>query len=92
MYGDPLQPGASVRFCLADVMCPDQKDLRAHLTERLEINGRIVLLSDMGETRDVFAVVDVPGISAPLVVPVDRIEPPRTSQDGVAETINRARE
>ncbi|MBN2210497.1 MAG: hypothetical protein JW709_03795 [Sedimentisphaerales bacterium] len=92
MYGDPLQPGAQVRFCLADVMCPDRQDLRAHLTERLRLSGRIVLLSDMGEKRNFFAVVDVPGISAPLVVPVDRIESPRASLDDVSETIKRARE
>ncbi len=92
MFGDPLQPGTQVRFCLADVMCPDRQDLRAHLTERLQISGRIVLLSDMGKKRDFFAVVDVPGISTPLVVPVDCIVPPPLPSEDAATTINRARD
>lgn len=38
------------------------------------LKGRIIDLSDSGPLRDAFAVVEVEGISRPLVVPMDRIK------------------
>ncbi len=73
MFAD-LGSGTSVRFRLADVVCPDVDDARERITNDLEVSGRVVFLSDSGDEKDHYAVVQVDGIRAPLVVGVEKIK------------------
>jgi hypothetical protein len=78
-----LQDGCHVRdtklngkvaaFTLGDVLCPDPGDVLDAVGTDLTVRGRIVYLSDRGSSRDQFAIVDVAGVHAPLVVPVSRL-------------------
>lgn len=69
-----LGSGTSVRFRLADVMCPDVYDTRERITDDLEVSGRVVFLSDSGQQKEHYAVVQVEGIVAPLVVGVEQLK------------------
>jgi hypothetical protein len=79
-----LQDGCHVRdtklngkvaaFTLGDVLCPDPGDVLDAVGTDLTVRGRIVYLSDRGSSRDQFAIVDVAGVHAPLVVPVSRLK------------------
>ena len=69
-----LAAGTNVRFKMADVVCPDPSEIIAKMTDGLRLTGRVVLLSDAGEKRNYFAVVEVAGVMCPLVVPVEQIE------------------
>jgi hypothetical protein len=60
-------------FRLADVICPDSDVIQQQLTPGLEVSGQVVFLSDRGSERDSFAIVEVEGITAPLIVPVERL-------------------
>jgi hypothetical protein len=86
MFFPELESGALVRFKLASVVCPDQKEIVEKVTEQVEFTGRVVLLSDGGEKRGHFAVVEVTGIATPLIVPVDQVATySLPSEDGVTE-------
>jgi hypothetical protein len=75
-----------VSFQIKDIYVPDPAQilLELHGNEVLQIllelhgddvlKGRIIDLSDSGQLRDAFAVVEVEGVSRPLVVPMDRIK------------------
>ena len=69
--------GERCRFRLADVICPDQSDVQMQVTSRLQVSGEVVFLSDSGGQRERFAIIEVAGISAPLIVPVERLCPVR---------------
>lgn len=74
MNGSELQSGTRVSFRLAEVVCPDIERVVREMTTSLEVTGSVVLLSDYGDQKDHFAIVNVEGISSPLIVPVDRIK------------------
>ena len=73
MYWPEVGPGSQVRFKLADVVCPEPEQVIDKLTETLEVTGKVVFLSDSGEEKDQFAIVEVNGVMCPLIVPVDEI-------------------
>lgn len=70
----PLKSGTRCKFRLADVICPDRQQILSQITPDLEVGGEIVLLSDGGTEPQQYAIVEVPGIAAPLIVPVSRIQ------------------
>lgn len=72
-----VELGERYRFKLADVICPDQRDVQVQVTSQLQVSGEVVFLSDNGGRRDRFAVIEVAGIAAPLIVPVERLCPTR---------------
>ena len=74
MYSVGLKFGQEVRFQLSQVVCPEQDRLIEKITEGLEITGRIVYLSDGGEQKDYYAIVEVSGIATPLIIPVSHLE------------------
>ena len=74
MYSPEAMSGALVKFRIASVMCPDYEEILTQLTRDLEISGRVVLLSDSGNQKSQYAVVEVAGLLVPLVVPVDQLE------------------
>lgn len=74
MYLPDYTAGSLIHFDLESVVCPDFTQVVDKITKCLEISGRIIFLSDAGEKRDHFAVVQVEGVMSPLIVPVDSIK------------------
>ena len=77
-----VSSGSTVRFKLVNVVCPEPDQIYTKVTNRLELTGRVVSLSDGGEQRNHYAIVQVGGIMSPLIVPVEQVEicdvaPPR---------------
>lgn len=64
-----LKPGERVVFRLGDIHLPDLAEIIAKMTEDTELTGTVSLLSDQGEHRAAFAVIEVKGILMPLIVP-----------------------
>ncbi len=64
-----LQSGQKISFKLGDVHMPQVGELIARMTGEVELHGEITLLSDSGQQRAAFAVVQVPGVMVPLIVP-----------------------
>ena len=65
---------AKVAFKLADVIFPERETIFANITEEIEITGKISFISDGGNGKKEFAIVDVPGITMPVIVPKDKIQ------------------
>ena len=65
-----IPSGTRVRFALSRVMCPELEGVCKRIDSKLEVEGRIVFLSDYGSLRQHFAIVQVEGIHVPLIVPV----------------------
>ena len=63
--------GARVRFVLSRVVCPDFDEVCRKTDSNLEVEGRVVFLSDYGKVQKHFAVVQVKGIHVPLIIPVE---------------------
>ena len=55
---DVIQSGQPVRFTLGSVICPDVEDVVNHMTGEVELTGHVVFLSDYGQEKDHFAIVD----------------------------------
>jgi hypothetical protein len=66
--------GQQMRFRLCDVYAPGLADLFNQITPELELEGRISFLSDGGDVQSSYAVVEVPGILMPLIVPASCVE------------------
>ncbi len=73
MYYKALESGSPVRFQLSKAVCPGFCQIVENLTDRLEVSGRVVYLSDSGEKKDFYAVVEVCGIETPLIIPVHQL-------------------
>jgi hypothetical protein len=85
MFLPEVGSGSLVWFRLASVVCPDRQEILEKVTGQLQITGRVILLSDAGEQRGYFAIVEVPGIATPLVVPAASIETFSSAEDDVTE-------
>ncbi len=73
MYFKDLESGSPVRFQLSKAACPAFSQILENVTDRLDVTGRVVYLSDAGEKKDFYAVIEVSGIETPLIVPVDQL-------------------
>ncbi len=73
MYFAIPESGARVRFRLASVVCPDTESVLEKITEGLALEGRVLYLSDSGDEKDHYAVVEVPGIMVPVIVPIAKL-------------------
>ncbi len=62
-----------VHFKIRDVYVPDPQTLLFQLYGDDLLQGRVVDLSDSGMHEDAFAVVEVDGLTQPVIVPVGRI-------------------
>jgi hypothetical protein len=69
-----LKSGTRCRFRLADVICPDKQQVSSQITPELEVSGEIVLFSDGDNEPQQYAIIEVEGIAAPLIVPVARLQ------------------
>jgi len=74
MFFNNVKAGSRVNFSLSSVICPDIENVLEKLTSRLGLVGQVVMLSDSGEMRNHYAVVQVGGIMSPLVIPVSKLE------------------
>ena len=70
----PILSGTRVRFALSRVMCPELDEVCKRIDSKLEVEGRIVFLSDYGSLRQHFAIVQVEGIHIPVIVPVEDLQ------------------
>ena len=77
-----LHPGQIVKFRLGDIHLPEVAEVLARVTDEVELHGSITLLSDHGEQRSAFAVIEVKGILMPLIVPTASIHVLGLSADG----------
>lgn len=73
MSDERLKTGTEVAFRLGDVTCPDFERMVDQLGPELAVRGEVVLLSDGGSKKGQFAVIDVPGIHTPVIVPVGKL-------------------
>ena len=69
MKTETLQPGQKVQFKLSDIHLPAIEEVFNRMTEDTELQGTITLLSDQGDQKTAFAVIEVKGILMPIIVP-----------------------
>ena len=81
MQKDRLKPGLTVQFRLGDIHLPAIAEILNRMTEDTELQGSITLLSDAGDQRAAFAVVDVKGVLMPIIVPVAALKPAPATDD-----------
>ena len=62
-----------VNFKIRDVYVPDPAQILMKLHGDDLLQGKIIDSSDSGLQQDAFAVVEVEGLSQPVVVPMNRI-------------------
>ena len=68
-----IDTGTIATFTVGDVSSPDAFQVLRQAGPELEVRGTVVYLSDRGQEKNHFAIVDVGGIHAPLIVPVSRL-------------------
>jgi hypothetical protein len=68
-----IKAGTLASFEISDVVCPEAGQVIRQIGPGLKVVGEVVYLSDSGDQKDHFAVIDVEGIHAPLIVRVDRL-------------------
>jgi hypothetical protein len=73
MVKQTIKAGTLASFEISDVVCPDAGQVIRQIGPGLTVSGEVVYLSDSGDQKDHFAVIDVEGIHAPLIVRVDRL-------------------
>ena len=73
MYYKEIKSGSLVRFQLSNIVCPERPQVLEKITSHLNLTGKVVQLSDAGNQRDFYAIVQVSGIASPLIVPVSRV-------------------
>ena len=69
-----LQPGQKVKFKLRDVHLPAIQEVLDRMTPETELKGCITLLSDQGQNKSAYAVVEVRGILMPVIVPTSSVK------------------
>ena len=69
-----LERGALVAFRIRDVFFPDAPEALRRLTGEVQVCGRLLFFSDAGRDHERFAVVEVEGMTSPVVVAVDRLQ------------------
>jgi predicted ribosome quality control (RQC) complex YloA/Tae2 family protein len=62
-----------VQFKIRDVYHPDPTQVLIKLHGNDLLTGKVIDLSDSGLQKEAFVIVEVEGIEAPLVVPVERV-------------------
>ena len=73
-----------VAFRLTDALCPEFEQLVAQIGPDLTVSGEVVLLSDRGVETAHFAIVNVLGIKAALIVPIQKLHEPAADDAAVA--------
>lgn len=84
MIFNQIESGTEVSFKLGDVVCPTLTQMLEKITSNLNLTGKVIQLSDAGEHKDFYAVIQVKGILNPLIVPLKHIEPNVSSSEAGA--------
>lgn len=63
-----------VNFRISDVYVPEPVQILMELHGKDLLQGRVIDLSDSGNQSEAFAVVEVDGLTQPVVVPVKHIK------------------
>ena len=71
--------GRLVQFAIRDIAFPSPDAVIKMLHEHDLLAGRVLDVSDSGETKDAFVVVKVEGLEQPVVVPVAHLKGLRDS-------------
>ena len=74
MQPTKLISGQPVFFTLKDAVCPKLTETIRAIGPELQLTGNIVFLSDGCDQKGHFAVVEVAGVSTPIIVPVSCLE------------------
>ncbi len=61
-----------ISFSLADVIFPERETVFANMTDEIEIIGKISFVSS--NEKEKYAIIDVPGITIPIIVPQNKIK------------------
>ena len=69
-----LERGALVRFRIRDVFYPDVVETLRQVTAEAQVCGRLLFFSDSGPQRYRYAVVEVSGMSSPVIVAVEHLQ------------------
>ena len=85
MENDRLQPGLKVQFRLGDIHLPAVAEVLHRMTEDTELQGSITLLSDAGDQRAAFAVVEVQGVLMPIILPASAIRVVQGCDEGTRQ-------
>lgn len=85
-----FESGTVVSFRLAGATCPEPEQIVEKITDDLELTGRILYLSDSGDRKDDYAVIEVDGIVSPIIVPTERISKVATAHIDGSTTRQRA--
>jgi hypothetical protein len=80
-----LKSGTRCKFRLSDVICPDKQQVVSQITPELEVSGEIVLFSDGDNEPQQYAIIEVEGIVAPLIVPIARLQATTEQNQSVKE-------
>ena len=62
-----------VHFKISDIFMPEPTFLLWQLHGNDLLHGKVLELSDSGDQRGAFAIVEVEGMEQPLIVPVEHI-------------------
>jgi|GEM_PF-1109237 len=84
-----LQTGQKVQFRLGDIHLPDIQEVLARMTEDTELQGQITLLSDAGDQKAAFAVIEVRGVLMPIIVPASCIKAADAPDEPASEPTER---
>ena len=62
-----------VSFRISDIYFPDPLQVLFEWHSNDLLRGKVADLSDNGMSKEAFAVIEVEGLSQPVIVPVDRL-------------------
>ena len=74
MSNGGIVPGDVVCFRLADMHSPGLEEALNRLTQQAQLVGKVVFLSDAGESKAQFAIIEAEGVLIPIIVPVPQLE------------------
>jgi hypothetical protein len=66
--------GNLATFTLGDVVCPEAGAALTQVGPDMRVVGRVVYFSDSGPWKNHFAIVEVGGLSTPVIVPAHRMQ------------------
>jgi len=76
--------GDAVSFRLADVFRPGCEEVLNRLTNDARLVGKVAFVSDAGERKGQFAIVEAEGVLIPLIVPVSQLRKVKRRQTAKA--------
>jgi hypothetical protein len=68
-----IAPGDEVCFHLADMHSPGVEEALNRLTHQAQLVGKVIFLSDAGERKGQFAIIEAEGVLIPIIVAVPQL-------------------